>query len=84
MANDFEHTKSALELWDKGAAARNLAWDAVDNASDVESCVAMEEVARVYLCYAFHRDTQNINSLDNCMRMYERDIRRIAYNLPRK
>ena len=63
---NFDHTAAALTEYDASKAARDSAWNRVEKNEDVDACEAADKAALRKVQEAFHKDTQDINSLDHC------------------
>lgn len=83
MTREYPHSIKALEEYDKGVIQRDLRWQKVETNAEIERLHAEDSVAKNRVREAFHQDTQDINSLEDCLRIDPEDIRRIALGLPR-
>ena len=82
--NKFTNTAAALVVFDAGQAARNLAWDEIENDADVAAADNADKAALDLVRVAFHADTPEINSLRNCMLVDLAFMRRMTTGEPRK
>jgi len=76
----FGHTAAALIEFDSTAAARAAAWDSAQTNEDVYAAEQADHDALGKVQVAFHKDTADINSLSNCMRVDLAFMRRMAAN----
>lgn len=66
MKRQFPNTKAALVEYDAGVLARDKAWKDVDSNEAADAAEAADNAALAKVQDAFHLDTQDINSRDNC------------------
>ena len=69
VTRTFMHTKQALVVFDAGKPARDSAWDRVETNADVNAADKADREAMRLVQEAFWRDTHDINSHANCMRV---------------
>lgn len=74
----FPNTKKALELYDAGEPARELAWARVQTDAAVAECLRNDTRAVKAVQFAFYQDTRHFNSLDTCQVVPISDIRRLV------
>lgn len=74
----FENTRKALEFYDSRKAARDALWNSIESEADVRDCEALEKEHLRQVQEAFHKDTSDINSLENCYRVDVGFMRRMA------
>ncbi|MFK3740909.1 hypothetical protein [Massilia sp. TN1-12] len=75
----FNNTAAALIEYDAGAAAREGAWNRVEQNVDADAAQQADLLALRKVQEAFHKDTSDINSLDNCYRVDIDFMRRVAH-----
>jgi hypothetical protein len=74
----FGHTAAALLVHESGAAARAQAWGSIETAADADAAEAADADALRLVQLAYHRDTCDINSRGNCLRVDLAFMRRMA------
>lgn len=74
----FGHTAAALIVYQSGAAARAQAWDTADTDADVDAAQLADRNALHLVQLAYHRDTSDINSRANCLRVDLAFMQRMA------
>lgn len=74
----FGHTAAALLVHESGAAARAQAWESVETAADADAAEAADVDALRLVQLAYHRDTSDVNSLRNCLRVDLAFMRKMA------
>lgn len=65
MSGGFARTRAALDVYDKGEAARKLAWDKARTAAHVREAVEADEAADDLVRDAFYEDTKAVNTADH-------------------
>jgi hypothetical protein len=63
---DFKRTRDALRVWDEDRPRRDAVWEAADGTE-----IDAEAAALVHL--AFHEDTKEFNSLEQCQLVHPDD-----------
>lgn len=71
MKKFLSETEPKLQQW----------WNEADTDQKVKGAQALEEEARQTLCRAFHQDTSDYNSLNNCLLLSIDRLRQIAKDL---
>jgi len=75
---DFTRTKQALAEFDAGRGERDHLWNTAECNADVEKADQRDRADADKVREAFHLDTLDINSRENCMRIHVGDIRRVV------
>lgn len=75
---NFSNSIAALAVYDAGAAERDRVWDEVERNEDADAAEANDKAAAELVQRAFYEDTKGINSLEDCLRVAVKDIRRMA------
>lgn len=74
----FANTKAALKDFAASAPKRNVTWETAESNADVDEVTAADALAVKAVQDAFHKDTHDINSLENCRRISIQDIERMV------
>ncbi|MFJ1470211.1 hypothetical protein [Massilia orientalis] len=77
-ARTFGHTAAALIVFESTLAQRARAWETAECAQDIDAAERADIEALIPVQEAFFRDTCDINSRIDCMRMDIASLRRIA------
>lgn len=76
--NTFQHTRAALAVFDASAPERAAARQRVESEADITAAEQADRDALTALQAAFHLDTHEFNSRDNCAQADAGFIRRTA------